>query len=322
MAFGCLSVVFAFVAAGALSVSLVKEIGADGRRAAAAFMGEGFSWEAIVARRVRNGFFFCLPVSRGLLLWPRLRCAVGECVYLCAERGLATTPEALLSLIVVAVALIAAFVGVATGSLLSAVAVSVCVIGLAFAAEKTVWEKRACAMREEVPDALGAMKACFQAGLSLMQTLEQMSKEIKEPLKALFLRASHILETGGTVASALDAFRAGASVPELAFVATALDVQHQAGGSMAQVLGAAKDTVESELALERSLRVQTAQAKLSARIVTILPFVLVALFSLVSPHFLAPFFSSVTGVVLLVFALTMQVAGVLLVRRILKVEAA
>ena len=107
---------------------------------------------------------------------------------------------------------------------------------------------------------------------------------------------------------------------ELAFVAVALDVQHQASGSMKQVLDAARDTVQSEIELRRALRVQTAQAKLSARVVSVLPFVLIAVFSLVSEGFLDPFFASPMGMALLAIALGMQAAGIVAVRRMLAVE--
>ena len=89
---------------------------------------------------------------------------------------------------------------------------------------------------------------------------------------------------------------------------------------MERVLDAARDTVEGELELTRSLRVQTAQAKLSARIVSVMPIVLIALFSLVSEDFLAPFFSRFAGMTLLGIAVGMQVAGIFAVRRMLKVE--
>ena len=74
------------------------------------------------------------------------------------------------------------------------------------------------------------------------------------------------------------------------------------------------------LALRRSLRVQTAQAKLSARVVAIMPFLLVAAFSLASPDFLSPFFASPLGIGLLTLAIVMQVAGIILVRRALAVD--
>ena len=89
---------------------------------------------------------------------------------------------------------------------------------------------------------------------------------------------------------------------------------------MKQVLDAARDSMKGELALRRSLRVQTAQAKLSARIVVVMPFILVAVFSLASPDFLTPFFSSVFGYALFALAVFMQVAGVVLVHRALSVD--
>ncbi len=78
---------------------------------------------------------------------------------------------------------------------------------------------------------------------------------------------------------------------------------------MRQVLDAARDSVEGELSLRRALKVQTAQAKLSAQVVSVMPFALVAVFSLVSEDFLAPFFASASGWALLALALGMQAAG-------------
>ena len=89
---------------------------------------------------------------------------------------------------------------------------------------------------------------------------------------------------------------------------------------MKRVLDAASGSVESQIELRRSLRVQTAQAKLSARVVSVMPFVLIALFSLVSDGFLEPFFESALGLATLALALGMQAAGIAMVRRMLKVE--
>jgi tight adherence protein B len=125
------------------------------------------------------------------------------------------------------------------------------------------------------------------------------------------------LETGGNAQEALAVFRRYEAVPELSFVAVALDVQHKAGGSLGPVLEAARESVEGEIDLARSLKVQTAQAKLSARIVTVMPFILIALFSFMSPGFLNPFFESVAGLALLSLALLMQAAGVIAVNRLL-----
>lgn len=181
-------------------------------------------------------------------------------------------------------------------------------------------DEAAARMRDEVPDALRSLVDSFRSGHSLVQTMRQASEELDGSLGEVFGRVANRLETGGTTEEALEELRSVEGVPELGFAAVALEVQHQSGGSIAPVLESARASVESELELARTLRVQTAQAKLSASIVTIMPFVLVAFFSLASPGFLAPFFESALGVALLAAALVMQAAGVLAVRRICRVD--
>ncbi len=176
-------------------------------------------------------------------------------------------------------------------------------------------------MRDEVPDALRSLADSFRSGHSLVQTMQQASRDLKGKMGQRFAACAQRLEMGDGVAEALLPLRTASGVPELAFVSVALDVQHQCGGSIAPVIESARESVEGELELARNLRVQTAQAKLSASIVTLMPFVLIAFFSLASPGFLAPFFESPLGLLLLTVALAMQVAGVIAVRRICRVDS-
>lgn len=131
---------------------------------------------------------------------------------------------------------------------------------------------------------------------------------------------SRDLDLGYSMNEALEHFKQVAELPELSFVAMALDVQYACGGSAAPVLRSAEESISRDLDLRRSLRVQTAQAKLSAQIVSVMPFALVFVISAVDPAFLHPFFSSAQGVVLLLLAIAMLGGGVLLVRRMLAVE--
>lgn len=180
-------------------------------------------------------------------------------------------------------------------------------------------EQRKSATREEIPEALQSMKACFQVGYSLPQTVHEVAASTKGPLSALFLEAEGVLETGGGLNRALSVLKADGNESELVFLATALEIQHRTGGSMQRILEAARQSVSDELELKRTLRTQTAQAKLSAQIVTVMPFALLAVFSLLSPGFLTPFFESPMGIVLLAAALGMQTIGVSIVRKLLKV---
>jgi len=277
------------------------------------------SHKGLVASLLRNGIPQMKPFARMLLSHKKVKHFFRGMQKAVSAHPYTTTEQSLCSLYTTGVLLVVVAGWMLTASIvLGLVFAAGAILASAFAVSR-MQEKGRDALREAIPDALRSMSACSYAGFSLLQTFQQVSKEVNEPLRSLFLTAFHDLETGRTVSESLDAFKKNVDVSELAFVTVALDVQHKAGGSLQQVLEAARDSVESELALKRSLRVQTAQAKLSARIVSVMPFILVALFSLISPGFLDPFFRSFTGIALLGIAAFMQIAGILLVRRLLNV---
>lgn len=270
--------------------------------------------------RVRHGVGLLNPLGEWLLRRPQAAHYFSWVQMALEEKGLSASPLAASTCLMAVVLACVAGGWMASGTPVFGLALAGCVVVGTGNYGRSCAEKRAHAVRDEVPDALRSLSVCFRAGLSLAQTLRQTGTEMKGPLGAVFLTAARVLETGGTTAEALAGFKRCSATPELAFVGVALEVQHQSGGSLASVLDAARESVEGEIELARSLRVETAQAKLSARIVTLMPFVLIALFSLMSPGFLTPFFSSWGGLLLLGVALAMQAAGVLIVQRMLKVE--
>ena len=303
---------------GAIAFQAIAETTARRRKFARAHE-EAFGDGARMNVLFRHGVRWCMPLADALMSLPSAARAFHEAEAMACSRGHATTARNLCS-IWCAFSFAAVVIGTVLGASPVFGVASVACAGVVgwFVVERN-GEMRERRMREGVPDVLRAMESCFFAGLSLMQTFQHLADEAPLPLDAMFSQAARGLEMGETPAAVLAAFRDQAGLPELSFVAIALEVQHDTGGSMKQVLAAARDSVESDLELRRSLQVQTAQAKLSARVVTAMPFVLVAVFSLITEDFLAPFFTSAVGLALLVLAITMQVAGVLSVRSMLKV---
>ncbi len=174
-------------------------------------------------------------------------------------------------------------------------------------------------VREAVPEVLESMADCFGSGYSLMQVLGYLAERSDDAVSPAFREGYGILRTGGTAERALLCLKNLSDSADLGFVSVALAVHHRSGGSIQATLKTAADSAKSELALKRSLRSQTAQARLSARIVSIMPLVLVSAFSFASPGFLMPFVSSPLGWVLFVLAVSMQAGGIFLVRRSLRV---
>lgn len=269
-------------------------------------------------------------LSKGIRILRRPACALlgmasvrriaDEAMLLLEEHGIVMTPVPLVSVGLGGALLMGVLAALVSSSPVFGIAVACLALAIPAALVKRTADRQNLEMREKVPDVLRSFATCFRSGLSLMQTLDQASKEMGGRLGQVLRIAGQRLEMGAPPREALSVLQGNPHVPELSFVAVALDVQHQTGGSLAPVLESARESVDSELDLMRSLRVQTAQARLSASIVTLMPFALVALFSLMSPGFLSPFFSSFAGMALLALALAMQVTGVLIVRHMLAVD--
>ncbi len=275
---------------------------------------------SLIAYLMRNGVVFLNPLSRIILRNSLIKNKV--CFYsdLLCSFGYLSCDYALVSVatIMLLICLVGGFA--VSGSFLVGFSLFACLI-LAFGMMcKKKEEERKEKIREAIPEALQTMKTCFFVGYSLPQVFEQLTINTEGPLKNLFEQVLNILNTGGTFDEALDCIKKESTEQELIFLAAALEIQHKTGGSIEQVLEAARESVRDEIELKRTLRTQTAQAKLSAQVVTLMPFVLIVLFSFISDGFLAPFFESVAGILLLSVALFMQFLGIFLVKKMLKVE--
>ena len=268
---------------------------------------------------VRNGVTSLLPLCKRIVSTPAGQ-SFRDASRLATRKGVDTTPEGLASLFVASVLALAVLLLVVFRSFVVVLcALVLCAVVLRVLLTRAI-EKERAQLREQVPDALRCMEACMHAGLSLPQTFSEVAQQIDQPARSLFARVSRDLDLGYSMNEALEHFKQVAELPELSFVAMALDVQYACGGSATPVLRSAEEAISRDLDLRRSLRVQTAQAKLSAQIVSVMPFALVFVISAVDPAFLHPFFSSAQGVVLLLMAIAMLGGGVLLVRRMLAVE--
>ncbi|MDR0350918.1 MAG: type II secretion system F family protein [Coriobacteriales bacterium] len=179
------------------------------------------------------------------------------------------------------------------------------------------WERR---LVEQIPEALRSLGICFTAGYSLQQAFEQVAQDTPEPLGAELMLVSSDICAGKGVEDALAALELRTEAADLRFAIVSLEIQHRTGGSLQELLESAADAALASADLRRQLAVQTAQARLSARIVTVLPLVLVVILSVALEGYLQSFFDSSQGLAILLTALGMEAAGIFAVRRILGVD--
>jgi tight adherence protein B len=308
-------------AALALPVALVQGVKVlrRSRLQARVIGGEGEK-SGLFAGLSRNGIAALRPLARLLLRvpWVAERCAI--CVKALGTCGFVMGPEKLCECLTMLFVLTAAAAYLLTGMPLAALCAAVLMAAFLFGrADKALakWEGR---LVEQIPDALRSLGICFNAGYSLQQAFEQTAQDTPDPLGAELRQASFDVCAGRSIEEALAALEGRTKATDLRFAIVALEIQHRTGGSLQELLENTADAVLASADLRRQLAVQTAQARLSAKVVTILPLVLVAALSLAMEGYLQTFFSSPEGLTLLFVALGMEAAGVFAVRRILGVD--
>jgi tight adherence protein B len=108
---------------------------------------------------------------------------------------------------------------------------------------------------------------------------------------------------------------------DLLYVATAVQVQSQVGGSLAGVFTTVATTVRTRQQHRRRVRALTATGRSAASVLTILPFAFAGLITAINPNYMLPFFRSHTGHILMLLCAVSLAIGTFLLHRIVTVKA-
>ncbi|MCL6454814.1 MAG: type II secretion system F family protein [Alicyclobacillus sp.] len=160
----------------------------------------------------------------------------------------------------------------------------------------------------------------LRAGHSLMQAIHLCAEQSDGPMQVELRRAERELQMGAAVEAALEGTAARVGSQDFALIATAVGIQRQVGGNLAEVLERISETITDRIRLRREVRALTAQGRLSAAIFMGLPAAVGGFLYLLNPPYIRVLFTSAVGLGLLVCACAGQVVGFLLIRRIVRVE--
>jgi len=175
-------------------------------------------------------------------------------------------------------------------------------------------------MRAALPELLDQLAQTLRAGLSLQQAILRIEAQPEAALAELLHALNVDLSLGYSVSESLERFQARVPLPELRMVALALELQHRTGGNIAELLERSASLQRQSLQMLRSLRAQTAQGKMSVRLVVAIPLALVVVMSLVMPDYLGSFLASGLGRGLALLACALLAIGFLAVRRVVNIE--
>jgi tight adherence protein B len=179
--------------------------------------------------------------------------------------------------------------------------------------------RRQRAFNDQLADSVSLLASTVRAGHSLLQGFEQVARESIEPTRSAMEQVVREMGLGASQDEALERLAARFPSQDLDLIITAINVQHQVGGSLSQVLDEMTDTLRERERIEGDISALTAQQRISAYILALLPvFVAIALF-FVSRDYLTLLFEGRLRFAAAAAAL-MVLTGFLIMRRIAKIN--
>jgi tight adherence protein B len=175
--------------------------------------------------------------------------------------------------------------------------------------------RRLVKFNDQLSDMLSLMVNGLRAGFSTMQSMEAVAKEMPSPICDEFRRVVQEVTLGVATDKALDNLVRRIPSDDLDLVITAIKVQREVGGNLAEILDTISHTIRERVRIKGEIRTLTAQMKYSARILGLLPIFLVLaiylinreyIMILVNPESNTPF---PCGILALVIALILVVVG-------------
>ena len=236
------------------------------------------------------------------------------------QSGLGWTVAYLLGAII-----IFAFVGLAAASFLG-MSWTLCLLAMTCAALlPLLYVKRARTLRlrkfeSQLPDALDMMGRALRAGHAFPTALKMVGEEMSAPLADEYRAAFDEVNFGIAMQDALTSLAARVPVTDLRFFVIAVVIQRETGGNLAELLANISVIMRDRIKLFAQVRVLSAEGKLSAWILSMLPFGAALMIHISNPTFLQVLYTDPAGLKVIGFALFMMALGVLAMRRIIDIR--
>lgn len=179
---------------------------------------------------------------------------------------------------------------------------------------------RLAAFNRVLPDAIDLMARALRAGHSIQQSLELIAEQSSPPLSGEFAQVHQQQKFGIPFRDALLQMTHRIPSRDLHFVVTAILVQKETGGDLIDILDRTTEVIRDRLRVQGEIQVYTAQGRLTGWILSLLPVVMLAFISLVTPTYSFVLFHDPVGQKLLCTGTVMILVGSFLIRRIVDVE--
>ncbi|MBN1261034.1 MAG: type II secretion system F family protein [Anaerolineae bacterium] len=172
----------------------------------------------------------------------------------------------------------------------------------------------------QLGDAINLMVNSLRAGYSSLQAMDVISKEMPDPIATEFGRVVLEMQLGVSFDTAMQNLLRRMPSPDLDLMITAMGVQREVGGNLAEVLDAISFTIRERVRIKGEIQVLTSQGRYTGYLITLLPFALGAFIYFYNPGFIQPLFEDPCGWIMLGISAVLIVVGYVVIQKIVDIE--
>ncbi len=172
----------------------------------------------------------------------------------------------------------------------------------------------------QLPDTLTLMSTSLRAGYSLLQATEAVASEAPNPTAREFGRAIAEARLGRSVTDALEGIVERTQSQDFEWAVMAIDIQREVGGNLAEVLQTVADTMRARNRLKGEIKALTAEGRISAVVLGVLPFAVAGFLAVNNPTYLQPLLDNLFGQIAIGIGLLLMTAGIWWLRKIVDIE--
>ena len=175
--------------------------------------------------------------------------------------------------------------------------------------------KNAALLERQLVDALGIAARALRAGHPLLGAFQLISEEIDEPLRDIFTRVCQEQLLGLDLKDSIQKVARDSYNPELKFFATAVSIQLQSGGNLADLMDSLASVIRSRMKLNKRVRVMTAQTQFSKRLLIALPIIMFFILDISNPQYVEPLYTTAIGRMMLIIMTSSVLFGAWVMNR-------
>jgi tight adherence protein B len=180
--------------------------------------------------------------------------------------------------------------------------------------------KRQAAFVDQLPGTLQLLSGSLRAGYGLLQALDSVVKEADEPTSQEFARVLTEVRLGMPLDESLESMAQRLDSEDFHWVVLAIGIQREVGGNLAELLSTVAKTMRNRAALRRQIRVLSAEGRISAWVVAVMPFFVGFALFLLNPEYLLELFTRIEGLVMIGMGVILLILGGLWLRKIVDIE--